>query len=194
MKMLSAKLWPFCLGLSVWITLPSAYLVPQNKWEICERTVENITQISSTVTNYMLQLLYQFYFCRNPPKLLFRQVLGRIVFKILYDLFWTLQSFESQASKNVLRCTVMSQRLSLIARFMEPTWGPSGAGRTQVGPMLAPWTLLSTMHRSQSATSRIWVRSNPDLNAALIIAPIYARSHCIGPLHVKEYYVRQSCH
>ena len=32
---------------------------------------------------------------------------------------------------------------SLIARFMGPTWGPSGADRTQVGPMLAPWTLLS---------------------------------------------------
>ena len=33
--------------------------------------------------------------------------------------------------------------MSQIARFMGPTWGPSGAGRTQVGPMLAPWTLLS---------------------------------------------------
>ena len=32
---------------------------------------------------------------------------------------------------------------SLIARWMGPTWGPSGADRTQVGPMLAPWTLLS---------------------------------------------------
>ena len=31
----------------------------------------------------------------------------------------------------------------LIARFMGPIWGPSGADRTQVGPMLAPWTLLS---------------------------------------------------
>ena len=31
----------------------------------------------------------------------------------------------------------------LIARFIGPTWGPSGADRTQVGPMLAPWTLLS---------------------------------------------------
>ena len=30
-----------------------------------------------------------------------------------------------------------------IASFMGPTWGPSGADRTQVGPMLAPWTLLS---------------------------------------------------
>ena len=31
----------------------------------------------------------------------------------------------------------------LRARFMGPTSGPSGAGNTQVGPMLAPWTLLS---------------------------------------------------
>ena len=33
--------------------------------------------------------------------------------------------------------------ITLIARLMGPTWGPSGADRTQVGPMLAPWTLLS---------------------------------------------------
>ena len=31
---------------------------------------------------------------------------------------------------------------TLIARFMGPTCGPSGADRTQVGSMLAPWTLL----------------------------------------------------
>ena len=30
-----------------------------------------------------------------------------------------------------------------LAKFMGPTWGPSGADRTQVGPMLAPWILLS---------------------------------------------------
>ena len=33
--------------------------------------------------------------------------------------------------------------LTLIARFMGPTWGPSGADRTQVGPVLAPRTLPS---------------------------------------------------
>ena len=32
---------------------------------------------------------------------------------------------------------------TLIARCMGPTWGPPGADRTQVGPMLALWTLLS---------------------------------------------------
>ena len=29
-----------------------------------------------------------------------------------------------------------------IARFMGHTWGPSRADRSQVGPILAPWTLL----------------------------------------------------
>ena len=38
---------------------------------------------------------------------------------------------------------------SLIARFMGPTWGPSGADRTQVGPMLAPWSLLSGLLTQQ---------------------------------------------
>ena len=33
--------------------------------------------------------------------------------------------------------------VTLIARFLGPTLGPPGADRTQVGPMLAPWTLLS---------------------------------------------------
>ena len=40
-------------------------------------------------------------------------------------------------------CGGMRGTYSLIVRFMGPTWGPSGADRTQVGPMLAPWTLLS---------------------------------------------------
>ena len=35
--------------------------------------------------------------------------------------------------------------------FMGPTWGPSGADRTQVGPMLAPWTLLSGVLHSYIA-------------------------------------------
>ena len=30
-----------------------------------------------------------------------------------------------------------------VARFVGPTWGPTGADKTHVGPMLAPWALLS---------------------------------------------------
>ena len=32
---------------------------------------------------------------------------------------------------------------SQIPRFVGPTWGPPGSCRPQMGPMLAPWTLLS---------------------------------------------------
>ena len=47
----------------------------------------------------------------------------------------------------------------LIARFMGPTWDPSGADRTQVGPMLAPWTLLSGSSHCNSF-ARAWNDSN----------------------------------
>ena len=54
--------------------------------------------------------------------------------------------------------------------FMGPTWGPSGADSPQVGPMLAPWTLLSGelhkyllyINREQSFASA------PDLPRGLI--------------------------
>ena len=32
---------------------------------------------------------------------------------------------------------------ALITRLVWPTWGPPGSCRSQVGPMLAPWTMLS---------------------------------------------------
>ena len=34
-------------------------------------------------------------------------------------------------------------QLTQIAKFMGPTWDQPGSCRPQVGPMLAPWTLLS---------------------------------------------------
>ena len=40
--------------------------------------------------------------------------------------------------------------LSHIARFMRPTWGPSGSCCPQMGPMLAPWTLQSGLWRKHS--------------------------------------------
>ena len=38
---------------------------------------------------------------------------------------------------------INTEMVSQIAKFMGPTWGPSGSCRPQMGPMLAPWTLLS---------------------------------------------------
>ena len=48
---------------------------------------------------------------------------------------------------------------TLIARFMGPTWGPSGADRTQVGPILAPWTLLSGQYMRLAYNERNWVHA-----------------------------------
>ena len=43
----------------------------------------------------------------------------------------------------IVDCEDTRQMFALIAKYMGPTWGSSGANRTQVGPMLAPITLLS---------------------------------------------------
>ena len=44
---------------------------------------------------------------------------------------------------NMLYEFELRTRTALIASFMGPTWGSSGADRTQVSPMLAQWILLS---------------------------------------------------
>ena len=44
---------------------------------------------------------------------------------------------------NVLGHYQICSVAALIARSMGPTWGPPGSCRLQMGPMLAPWTLLS---------------------------------------------------
>ena len=48
----------------------------------------------------------------------------------------------------------------LIARFTRPTWSPSGTDRTQMGPMLVPWTLLLGLDVTSTYWHRIqsWVR------------------------------------
>ena len=48
-----------------------------------------------------------------------------------------------KSSARTVGANALEPLTSLLARFMGPTWGPSGADRTQVGPMLAPWILPS---------------------------------------------------
>ena len=54
-------------------------------------------------------------------------------------LFW----FDDSGLRLIGTSASASVWWSLTARSMGPTWGPPGADRAQVGPMLAPWTLLS---------------------------------------------------
>ena len=47
---------------------------------------------------------------------------------------------------------------TLLAKFMGPRWVPYGADRTQVGPMLAPWNLLSgNAHKIHYGHMVLWV-------------------------------------
>ena len=63
---------------------------------------------------------------------------------------------------NIAHRSLFWSMWSLIARFMGPTWGPSGADRTQVGPMLAPWTSLSGM--ILKIPNRIWTVARSTVN------------------------------
>ena len=65
----------------------------------------------------------------------------RRISKFLESGKWWFWEKASPAHQSPYQINTM--RTPLIARFMGPTWGPSGAARTQVGPMLASWTLLS---------------------------------------------------
>ena len=46
-----------------------------------------------------------------------------------------------------LRDFVHQGIISQVAKFMGPSWGSPGTYRPQMGPMLAPWTLLSGIVR-----------------------------------------------
>ena len=53
--------------------------------------------------------------------------------------------------QNLIKCCVVimkfeksrEMKYTQIARFIGQTWGLSGADKTEVGPILVPWTLLS---------------------------------------------------
>ena len=45
-------------------------------------------------------------------------------------------------------------RITQIAKFMGPTWGPPGSCRPQMGPIMASWTLLSG--KPQGPDQTVW--------------------------------------
>ena len=82
--------------------------------------------------------MWQFFFFCNGFSETCAELLAIFVCASIWTKYLVLKSHYNMA--NLLR---WNQKTSLIARFMGPTWCPPGADRTQVGPMLAPWTLLS---------------------------------------------------
>ena len=79
----------------------------------------------------------------------------------LWVVFWWYYPNTQSEVKNERQLSQRQQldislfRWSQIARFMGPTWDPPGADRTQVGPMLAPWILLSEVISCQDARNGV---------------------------------------
>ena len=60
-----------------------------------------------------------------------------------YDLCFKIVPFGSGRYLSGLSRDILTTNKSQIAKFMGPTWGPSGSRRPQMGLMLAPRTLLA---------------------------------------------------
>ena len=50
-----------------------------------------------------------------------------------------------------------------ITKFMGPIWGPPGSCRPQMGPMLAPWTLLSGIPIKLGRKQDCWCAGSPQV-------------------------------
>ena len=71
-----------------------------------------------------------------------------------------------------------------IAKFMGPPWGPPGSCRSQVGPMLAPWTLLSGLYQichtlGDSSRGRPRTTSSECVHHLIKYQPFYHIFSCI---------------
>ena len=62
---------------------------------------------------------------------------------------------------------------SQIAKFMGPTWGPCGSCWPQMGPMLAPWTLLSGIRPLRANLEMSVGNAKPDHILALSLHAVY---------------------
>ena len=66
------------------------------------------------------------------------------IFSVIW--YWPHRSFSFKPSFLCFLCFCQFRFNNLHrgfpdSKFMGPTWGPSGADRTQLGPILSPWTL-----------------------------------------------------
>ena len=68
--------------------------------------------------------------------------------------------------------------ITQIAKFMGPTWGPPGSCRPQIGPMLAPWTLISG---KLQVSDLVWITSCREHNCRverdIVLAAYYIPVH-----------------
>ena len=89
---------------------------------------------------------------RNEPLfLLWITITGDIWLSIIYVFIKFKYTFTTiimnyKHYSSVRRFALLIYESTQIARFMGQTWGPPGSCWPQMGPMLAPWTLLSGIY------------------------------------------------
>ena len=85
-----------------------------------------------------------------------------------------------------------------IAKFMGPTWGPPGSCRTQMGPTLAPWTLLSGKAITNQCWFFMWHQQrhtwNIDKYVTLIHDDIYSLSFISKDISTTRFNWHLCCH
>ena len=98
---------------------------------------------------------------------------------ILRTVTLSQQLFKARSWNNMCYVLLCSQ----IAKFMEPTWGPPGSCWPQMGPMLAPWILLSGL-TNMWYVKRYQVRHCVTSFSISIVTPLLdIRWQCNGVLH-----------
>ena len=110
------------------------------KWSKCDSASIRVRQCKSKSHCQILHICAE-----NGPVSPYKK---HLVFPRTHKIILTTQKYlicaHSPLLLNEIFLTRGQQCISpLIAWFMGPTWGPPGADGTQVGPMLATWTLLS---------------------------------------------------
>ena len=88
-----------------------------------------------------------------------------------------------------LPCMLNKTIHAQIVKFMGPTWGPPGSCWSQMGPKLAPWTLLSGWALFLQSTHG---RHTIAYSSAQDIGPLVRYIYCICTCHFVWYI--QWCH
>ena len=94
-------------------------------------------------------------------------------YEIIVCYFCALCLYAPLSVRSHNSIVLCSMCISQIIKFMGPTWGPPGSWRSQMGCMLAPWTLLSgwVLMKSHNLLIRFsWRTYIPDLNSIPIIS------------------------
>ena len=138
-----------CIDIRFWSYFLLDVLIIQFSWNIILLFMHSRWKILSTGANYSQCMNVQRYTCDlvmlisifysdsvGGIKLIIQDTNGHIA------LNWMQNNCKQTVQKVFFWCKYFWGTIQ-IARFMGSTWGQPGSCRPQMGPMLAPWTLLS---------------------------------------------------